>query len=874
MEGATPMIQQYRSVKAKHQDAILFFRLGDFYEMFFEDAELASRELEITLTGRDGGKALGRVPMCGIPYHSADSYIAKLIEKGYKVAICEQLEDPSLAKGIVRREVIRIITPGTLVEPRMLDERRNNYLAAICGGKTGFGLASADISTGEFAVTQIEGAGALEKVFEELSRLSPAECLLEPALEGLPELDSFLRKRLGTTVTVFQGGAFTRDQAHRKLTGHFGTVSLRGYGCEDLPLAIGAAGALLAYLEETQKTTLGHITGLATYFPGEYMVLDQAARRNLELTHRLGDGSRKGTLLSVLDRTVTSMGARMLRSWIERPLYNLGSIRARLDAVDTLVANALLRAEVRDLLKTVYDLERLAGRAAYGTANAKDLVALGVSLSVVPQLRELIQKELCGALSSIAAALDPLESVRDLVRAAVADDPPFVLNEGGLIRSGYSPEVDQLREVGREGKKWIARLEAQEKERTGIKSLKVGFNKVFGYYIEITNSNLTSVPADYTRKQTLANAERFITPELKEKESLVLGAEEKLVALEYQIFSGIRQEVAGQVERIQKTARALAELDALAALADVAVAYGYCKPTLDEGDVIRIEEARHPVLERSLAGEFFVPNDVLLDCDEHRLVIVTGPNMGGKSTYMRSCALIVLMAQAGSFVPARTAQIGLVDRIFTRVGASDDLATGQSTFMVEMNEVGNILHNATRRSLVILDEIGRGTSTFDGLSIAWAVAEYIHDAGQIGAKALFATHYHELTELEELLPGVVNLSVAVKERGDDIVFLRKVVRGGADRSYGIQVARLAGLPPEVIRRAREILLTLENHETGGKSRRQAAPAREKAVAGGQVVRGPDPVLEELRNLNVLTLTPVEALNTLYQLQEKAKKNAR
>ncbi|MCG0237771.1 MAG: DNA mismatch repair protein MutS [Firmicutes bacterium] len=865
----TPMFNQYRQFKAQYPDCLLFFRLGDFYELFMEDAEIAARELDLVLTGRDAG-AVGRVPMCGVPYHSAENYIAKLIEKGYKVAICEQVEDPKQAKGLVRREVVRVVTPGTLVEPRLLEEKRNHYLAAVCQGKTGFGLAYADLSTGEFAACELQGASGLRQLLEELGRLEPREVLLEPGLETAPGITEPLKLQ-GAAFQAYDAKAFRHPDAYRRLCEHFGTHSLRGFGLEELELATRAAGAVLQYLEETQKTSLGHITGIQVYFPGEYMTLDPATRRNLEITRSIRDGSRKGTLLSVLDRTVTSMGGRMLRSWLERPLIRLADIQARHEAVAELVENPLMRAELRSLLQDVYDLERLAGRIAYGNANARDLVALKHSLVALPSLKILLGDARSRRLQELRDQLDMLDDVRDLIERAIDDDPPYNLNEGGLIKSGYNAEVDRLRKAAREGKGWIAALEVREREKTGIKSLKIGYNKVFGYYIEVTRPNLHLVPDYYIRKQTLAGAERFITPELKEIEEQVLGAEEKVVALEYQLFTEVRQQVAKEVARIQASARAVAELDALASFAEVASAYGYVRPEMNDGDEIWIKDGRHPVLERVLPEGSFVPNDCLLDTRENRLLLITGPNMGGKSTYMRQVALICLMAQAGSFVPAAEARLGVVDRIFTRVGASDDLATGQSTFMVEMTEVAAILHAATRRSLIVLDEIGRGTATFDGLSIAWAVAEYIADPERLGAKTLFATHYHELCELEGLIPGVKNYSVAVRERGEEVAFLYKIVRGGADRSYGIQVARLAGLPRAVIERAQEILATLEQQEGQRRSRREAAMARARQPVQLTFFEArPHPVVEELLSLNVMALTPLEALNLLYRLQEKAR----
>ena len=866
------MMEQYRRIKSDHPDAILFFRLGDFYEMFFEDAEVGSRELELTLTGRDAGKDLGRVPMCGVPYHSAETYIARLIEKGYRVAICEQTEDPAKAKGLVRREVLRVVTPGTVFEPRMLDERSNNYLATVTGEQGRYGLAYADVSTGFFAITELAGPDAAAALLDELARLRPAECLLDPRLDLAERVERLLRQQVGNAVRLYQEQAFAIGEARTRLLDQFHVSSLRGFGCEDLPQATAAAGALLRYLKETQKTALDHLSGLSVYNPGEFLAMDTATRRNLELTRRLQDGSRQGTLLWVLDQTVTSMGARLLRTWVEQPLRRLEALMARQQAVAELVAAPLLRDEARERLKGVYDLERLVSRVAIGSANARDLLALRQSLAAVPDLEALVRSGQLPGVEVQCRDLKPLPELVGLIGRAIAEEPPIALTEGGLIRQGFDADVDRLRDLTRSGKRWIAQLEAQERERTGIRSLKVGYNKVFGYFLEVTQSNLSQVPDDYIRKQTLSGAERFITPGLKEKEAEVLGAEEKLTALEYQLFVQVREQVAQRATEVLAVARALATLDALASLAEVAATHHYSRPILDDGDVLQIEEGRHPVVEQVQRREPFVPNDVLLNGDQRRLVILTGPNMGGKSTYMRATALITLMAQMGSFVPARAARIGLVDRIFTRVGASDDLATGQSTFMVEMTEVANILHNATPKSLVVLDEIGRGTSTFDGLSIAWAVSEYIHQG--LRCKTLFATHYHELTELEELLPGVVNASMAVRERGQDVVFLRKVVPGGADRSYGLQVARLAGLPGPVLERAAEVLHGLESQEEGAMASRQVAAGKAASERGVQLTfleAKPSPTLEELKGLNVLNLTPLEALNLLHRLQEKAKR---
>ncbi|WP_209464936.1 DNA mismatch repair protein MutS [Symbiobacterium terraclitae] len=869
---ATPMFAQYLQIKEQYPDCILFYRLGDFYETFMEDAELVARELELVLTGRDAGKGLGRVPMAGIPYHAAEGYIARLIDKGYKVAICDQLEDPKLARGLVKRDVTRVVTPGTLVEPRLLPEKANNFLAAVAWSKAGFGLAVVDLSTGEFAAAQLNGADSLRQLLEEIGRLEPREVILEPGLASEPSVTGPL-KNAGIAVSPFDGRHFNHQAAYRRLTQHFGTSSLAGFGCEHLELATRAAGAALAYLAEMHRSSLSHVSGLAVYYPGDYMVLDPATRRNLELTRSLRDGGRRGTLLWVVDRTVTAMGARMLKGWLERPLLDLAQIQARHAAVAELVNKPVLRADLRAMLQDVHDLERLAGRVAVGTANARDLVALKASLVALPSIRVVMEEVTAPRLVELRDRLDMLDDVRDLIEQAIADEPPVALTEGGLLKDGFHPEVDELRRIARDGKAWIAQVEARERERTGIKSLKIGYNKVFGYYLSVTRANLALVPADYIRKQTLANEERFITPELKELEEKVLHAGERLMSLEYELFLEIRQQVAAEITRIQRSARAVAELDALASFAEVASLYGYCQPLMDRSTVLELRGARHPVLERVMPEGTFVPNDLLVDTAENRLLLITGPNMGGKSTVMRQAALAVILAQAGSFVPAEAAHIGLVDRVFTRVGASDDLATGQSTFMVEMTEVANILHAATERSLVVLDEVGRGTATFDGLSIAWAITEHIHQ--HIGCRTLFATHYHELCELEGLLPGVKNYSVAVMEKGEEIIFLRKLVRGGADRSYGIQVGRLAGLPSTVVERAREILATLEQQEGERKSRREAAAQKLRRQPPVQLTffePKKDPVVEELLGLNVMALTPIEALNVLYQLQAKAKES--
>lgn len=868
MDGTTPMMQQYRAIKKRCGDTILFFRLGDFYEMFFDDAVLAARELEITLTGRDAGKDLGRVPMCGVPYHSAGGYVQRLLEKGHKVAICDQVEDPGRARGLVRREVVRIITPGTLVDPAFLEDKRNNFIVCLNAMVSDMkvrvlGLAVADVSTGEFAATQWEGETALASALEEIFRLGPSE-LVMPDLPALAPLLERVRSGLGVTLTERSSSAFELSGARHRLLSHFCVASLKGFGLEDRPGAVSAAGALLEYLADTQKGDLRQFTGMVSYSTDRYLTLDPATRRNLELTRRLSDGSKNGTLLWVIDQTATAMGGRRLRNWIEQPLLSVAAINGRLDAVEALTKDGLKRAEIRGLLRSVYDVERLSSRTACGMAGAKDLAALRTSLTVVPRLKELLGDN--AALAQLGSALNPLPEVVELIARALVDDPPLALNEGGLIRTGYSQEVDQLREASRGGKRWIAALEEQERRRTGIKSIKVGFNKVFGYYLEVTKANLSAVPDDYIRKQTLAGGERFVTQELKEQESLILGAEEKLASLEYRIFTEVRSQVAAFNAELKATAEALGRLDALTSLAEVAVERGYVRPVVDDSDLLIIKAGRHPVLDRILQDDF-VPNDAELDTGDRRLAIITGPNMGGKSTYLRQTALIVLMAQMGAFVPAKSAVVGVADRIFTRVGASDDLSAGQSTFMVEMTETAAILNLATRRSLVLLDEIGRGTSTYDGLSIARAVAEYLHDQTNVGCRALFATHYHELTELAEILPGVRNYSVAVREKGDEIIFLRRIITGGSDRSYGIQCARLAGLPRAVIERAREILAGLEAERTTHISRVETAAAQLSFLEVP-----PHPVVTELTNLDLAAVTPIEALNTLYRWQERLKKH--
>jgi DNA mismatch repair protein MutS len=862
------MLKQYYEVKRECGDALVLFRLGDFFELFGDDARVAADLLEITLTGRDAGRA-GRIPMCGVPYHAVQGYVAKLVAAGYKVALCDQIEDPKLAKGIVRRAVVRIITPGTAFDLEHGDGRTNRYLAALVTRGGAWGLAYADVSTGEFATTELRGEGVESRLRDELRRLSPAELLVPErgasaatpaALQG--EYARLARPgELEPAVTPLEESFFSPQTTGEALRRHFGTVSLAGFGCDNLPLAIAASGALLTYLQKTQRTELTHLTHLVTYSLEEAMALDPATRRNLELCEAPRNEGRKGTLLGVLDQTVTAMGGRLLKDWVQRPLRQVEPINRRLDAIEELVQDGTRRRLLRQALQKVSDLERLAGRVGLGVANGRDLVALSRSLLGVPTVKDLCSAAQSALLRQAGEGLDPLEELAGLLQRALVDDPPPGLKEGGLIRPGYSAELDRLREAAAGGRDWIAGLEAKEREATGIKSLKVGFNRVFGYYLEVTRPNLALVPEGrYDRKQTLVNAERFATPELKEYEALVLGAEEKIAGLEYDLFLALREAVAQRSARLQATARLLATVDALNALAEAAVARDYCRPVVADGEVLRIVEGRHPVVERCLPSGAFVPNDTELDAD-HRFLLVTGPNMAGKSTYLRQVALIVLLAQIGSFVPARRAEIGLVDRVFTRIGAADDLAGGQSTFMVEMTEVANIIHHATRRSLVILDEVGRGTSTFDGLAIAWAVTEYLHDPARVGAKTLFATHYHELTRLERQLPGLSNVSVAVAREGDDIVFLHRIVPGGADESYGIEVARLAGLPHPLLRRAREVLRRLE-----GQTKASPPPAQLPLFD-----LRPQNLLRRLSRLDVTATTPLAALNLLAGLVDEARR---
>ena len=879
MAALTPMMQQYMAIKEQYKDCILFYRLGDFYEMFYDDALTASRELEITLTGKNCGQE-ERAPMCGVPYHAVDVYLNKLVAKGYKVAICEQAEDPKQAKGIVKREVIRIVTPGTNLSQQALDEGRNNYLMCLVYDDNQFGLAITDISTGDFYTTEV---ATLKELYDEIHRFSPSEIICNDSfyMSGA-SLDDF-KDRLHVSVSTLDTWYMDEAVSVQKIKEHFKVASLDGLGLTDFPSGTLAVGALLLYLYETQKNTLDNLTKITPYRSGGYMIIDSATNRNLELIETLREKQKKGSLLWVLDKTKTAMGARLMRNWIEQPLIEKKKITARQDAVEELYNDMITREEIREYLNAVYDLERLVTRISYRTANPRDLIAFKTSLGMIPPIKQLLSQAKSAELKEIDERMDCLEDIYDLIEKSIQDEPPIMIREGGMIKEGYNEDVDKFRLSRTEGKTWLAELEAREKEKTGIKNLRVRYNKVFGYYLEVTNSYKELVPEDWTRKQTLANAERYITPELKELEDMILGAEDKLAALEYDLYCEVRDSIGEQVVRIQETAKAIAHLDVLASLACVAQSNDYVRPSINTKGVIDIQGGRHPVVEKMNNNQMFIDNDTYLDNKNHRISIITGPNMAGKSTYMRQSALIVLMAQIGSFVPAKSANIGIVDRIFTRVGASDDLASGQSTFMVEMTEVANILRNATSRSLLILDEIGRGTSTFDGLSIAWAVVEHISNPKLLGAKTLFATHYHELTELEGKLDSVNNYCIAVREQGDDIIFLRKIIRGGADKSYGIQVARLAGVPDSVIDRAKEISSWLEETDVTDKAKnlqvrtsakkkevvREAVPA-EKQMSLFDIYPADHPVLKELAGLDVSNMTPIQALNTLYELQKRLK----
>ncbi len=878
MANLSPMMQQYVATKEQYKDCILFYRLGDFYEMFFDDALTASKELEITLTGKDCGLP-ERAPMCGVPHHAVDVYLNRLVQKGYKVAVAEQMEDPKQAKGIVKREVIRVVTPGTILSSQALDEGKNNYLMSIVYLGRSFGISIADISTGDFYVTEVD---QLRTLTDEINKFMPSEIICNEAfyMSGA-DIDD-LKNRLTISISSMENYYFDDDRCRQILLDHFHVSRLEGLGITDYPIGMIASGALLQYLYETQKNDVAQLTAIHPYQTGKYMIIDTSTRRNLELTETLREKNKRGSLLWVLDQTRTAMGARTLRSWIEQPLIDRQEIIQRQDALEELNENFILREELAEYLNPIYDLERLISRIINKTANPRDLIAFKNSLAMLPPVKELLGQFRSDKLKEAWEELDDLKDIFDLIDASIIEDPPVTLREGGLIKDGFNEQADQYRKAKTDGKSWLTQLEIREKEKTGIKNLRIKYNKVFGYYLEVTNSFKSLVPDYYIRKQTLTNAERYTTEELKQLEEVILGAEDKLFALEYDLFCQIRNQIAEQVVRIQNSAKAIARADVYVSLAKAADRNQYVRPKINEKGLIDIKNGRHPVVERMLQGELFVENDTYLDNGQNRVSIITGPNMAGKSTYMRQVALIELLAQTGSFVPAQSANIGICDRIFTRVGASDDLASGQSTFMVEMTEVANILRNATRNSLLILDEIGRGTSTFDGLSIAWSVIEYISNVRTLGAKTLFATHYHELTELEGAISGVNNYCIAVKERGDDIVFLRKIVKGGADKSYGIQVAKLAGVPDPVISRAKEILKELISADITMKASEMAACAgvKKKGVTKPDEVDmtqltlfdtvKEDDIITELTQMDLGNMTPIDALNTLYRLQSRLK----
>ncbi|MFR2206725.1 MAG: DNA mismatch repair protein MutS [Clostridia bacterium] len=870
MAEYSPMMQHYLATKEKYKDCILFYRLGDFYEMFFDDAVNVSRELELTLTGKDCGQEQ-RAPMCGIPYHAAESYIAKLVQNGHKVAICEQLEDPKLAKGIVKRDVIRVVTPGTVTESNLLEEKRNNFIMSIFKKGIFFGIAVCDISTGDFYSAEIKEENNFERLLDEISRYSPSEIIANEMLYDCGEEISKIKERFDVYISTEDEEKFSEET--EEIYMQYALSDDKGNIIKDLekrPFAVAAINGLIKYIEDTQKTKLEHINKITIYTITKYMSLDINARRNLELTEKMRDKSKKGTLLWVLDKTATSMGGRLLRRWISDPLIDVKEINNRLEAVKEFKDDIILRGELSSSLKGVYDIERLAGKISYGSANARDLNSLKSSASKLPAIKNMLANAKSGMLRKIYDDLDTLDDIFQLIDKAIVDEPPILITEGGIIKMGYSPEIDELKTAMIDGKTWLVQLEAREREETGIKGLKVGYNKVFGYYLEVTKSYLSQVPDRYIRKQTLTGGERYITEELKELESKVLGAEEKVVALEYKAFTEIREHIKSQIQRLQKSAMAVSQLDVLCSFAQVAEDFNYCMPEVDDSGIIDVKDGRHPVIEKMLPSGAFVANDTYLDKDSNRVSIITGPNMAGKSTYMRQVALITLMAQIGSFVPATSAHIGVVDKIFTRVGASDDLSMGQSTFMVEMMEVANILKEATANSLVVLDEIGRGTSTYDGLSIAWAVAEYIENKEKCGAKTLFATHYHELTQLEDTLEGVKNYSIAVKEKGEDIIFLRKIIPGGTDESYGVHVALLAGVPKAVTQRANEILKKIERKNV---LVNKAQEKEDKKQVSGQLDLYNFKLAEiahELDKVNVNELTPIEALNTLVKIKEEIK----
>jgi len=896
MAELTPMMQQYTQIKEQYKDCILFYRLGDFYEMFFEDAHVCSKELEIALTGKSYGQE-ERAPMCGVPYHAVEGYLSKLVSRGYRVAICEQVEDPKAAKGLVRREVVRIVTPGTNLNTQVLDETKNNYLMAVVHTTNEYGISIVDVTTGDYYVTEVDND---RKLMDEIYKWSPTEIICNDSfLVSGVDIES-LKYQTNLTISSLEPWYFDDELCIRSLKEHFKVSAIEGLGLKDYTIGVIAAGCVMQFLHETQKNSLSHITKITPYTYEKYMLLDSSTVRNLELTSTLREKQKKGSLLWVFDKTKTAMGARLLRSYMEQPLIDFDMINQRLEAVSQLKENMITREEIREYLNPIYDLERLMGKISYKSAGPRDLIAFQTSLSMLPHIKFLLQSFDTGLLKDIYEELDDLEDIFSLINRSIAEEPPLGVKDGGIIKEGFHEEVDRLRMAKTEGKNWLMDLETKERDTTGIKNLKIKYNRVFGFYLEVTNSYQNMVPDNWIRKQTLANAERYTTPELKELEDIILGAEDKLFSLEYNLFCEIREQISLEVKRIQTTAKGVAKIDVFASLALVAEQNNYVKPSMNTSGSISIKNGRHPVVERMISHDMFVANDTLLDNKSNRVSIITGPNMAGKSTYMRQTALIVLMAQIGSFVPADRAEIGIVDRIFTRVGASDDLSSGQSTFMVEMTEVANILRNATKNSLLILDEIGRGTSTFDGLSIAWAVVEHISNPSLLGAKTLFATHYHELTELEGRLEGVNNYCIAVKEQGEDIVFLRKIVKGGADKSYGIQVAKLAGVPSDVLKRATEIVIELTGNDLALKSKKKgndlqrieedeqkqmelsevleikksATKTSKKSKETNQLslfsVSNNEDILMELRELDLSRLTPIDALNKMYHIQTKIK----
>jgi len=856
----TPMMTQYMDIKDKYPDCIMFYRLGDFYEMFFEDAITASRELEITLTGKNCGLD-EKAPMCGVPHHAAENYINRLIEKGYKVAIAEQIEDPAVAKGIVKRDVVRVVTPGANINMQSLDADKNNYLLCVFSDIANYGLSYVDITTGDYHTTTIR---SYSNLLDEISKIQPAEVIINSALSDNSQFVEWLTDRMKVFINHYDDWYFEKERTTNRILGHFNVASLDGLGLDHHYESTISAGALLDYLYDTQKSSLNHINHIRYYESSSFMLLDMATRRNLELLETMREKEKRGSLLWVLDSTKTAMGARKLRHFIEQPLTNQHHIETRLDGVNEIYDDLMLREEIRELLTPVYDMERLMTKMSLGTANPRDLLSFKQSIGVLSEIKDLLTMAKSHALGEIGREIDILADLYELIDKSIAEEPPIAIKEGKILRDGFNSDVDILRSASTDGKKWLATLEAKEKEETGIKNLKIRYNKVFGYYLEVTNSNLNIVPDRYIRKQTLSNAERYITPELKEIENTVLGAQDKLVALEYELYVAIRDELAANVSRIKDTAERISNLDALQSLAHVATTNNYVRPEFNNNGLIRIEDGRHPVIEKMIGYNQFIANDTLMNMEEHRFSIITGPNMAGKSTYMRQVALITLMAGIGSYVPAKFATIQPVDRIFTRVGASDDLSSGKSTFMVEMSEVANILRNATKNSLVILDEIGRGTSTFDGLSIAWAVVEYLVNTATIGAKTLFATHYHELTELEGKIEGVQNYCITVKEKGDDIIFLRKIAKGGADKSYGIQVAKIAGVPELVIKRSKEILDELSDADITKKTK--GLTGKSEALQINLFEAKEDPLKKRLNKMNVNNLTPIEALNILNELK--------